>query len=237
MLVLSHRGMPNRRVAENTLLSFTQAIQAGVDGIEFDVRLSGDGQLIVFHDNNLIRLAGDARKPNELTVKELSQVELRGAGNIPLINEVTTTVPSPLILDFEIKDPEAAPLLFTKLNTSAGLRERAIVSSFHLDVLKACKEQLPDVRRMVLLHGWVPPVIRKAVWPQVFEIEPWAVGTRIGSLNPARVRWLHARGYKVGAYDERPSVRAARRMARLGVDIAMTYRPDVIVTEKVAITA
>lgn len=220
--------MPNRRVTENTPLSFTQAIQAGVDGIEFDVRLSKDGQLIVFHDKNLVRVAGDARKPNELTVKELNQIELRGAGNIPLINEVTTAVPAPLILDFEIKDPEAAPLLFTKLKTSAGLRERAIVSSFHLDVLKACKEQLPDVRRLVLLHSWVSIVSRKIIWPQVFEIEPWAVGTRIGSLNPSRVRWLHARGYKVGAFDERSSVRAARRMAKLGVDIAMTYRPDAI---------
>ncbi len=227
--------MPNRRVAENTLLSFTQAIQAGVDGVEFDIRLSRDGQLVIFHDDSLVRLAGDARKVNELTAKELSQIELRGAGNIPLVNEVTTGVPSPLILDFEVKDPEAAPLFFNKLNTSAGLRERTIVSSFHLDVLKTCKEQLPDVRRMVLLHSWVTPVRRQIVWPQVFEIEPWAVGTRIGSLNPARVRWLHARGYKVGAFDERSSVRAARRMASLGVDIAMTYRPDAIIADRVLV--
>jgi glycerophosphoryl diester phosphodiesterase len=220
--------MPNRRVAENTLLSFTQAIQAGVDGIEFDVRLSRDEQMMVFHDDTLVRLAGDARRVDELTARELGQIELRGAGNIPLVNEVTTAIPSPLILDFEIKDPAAAPLLFAKLNTSAGLRERAIVSSFHLDVLQVCKEQVPDVRRMALLHSWVTPGRRRIVWPQVFEVEPWAVGTRIGSLNLARVRWLHARGYKVGAYEDRPSVRAARRMVKLEVDIAMTFRPDAI---------
>lgn len=77
MLVLGHRGMPNRRVAENTLLSFIQAIQAGVDGVEFDVRLSRDGQMVIFHDDNLVRLAGDARKINDLTAKELTTVELR----------------------------------------------------------------------------------------------------------------------------------------------------------------
>lgn len=228
MLVLGHRGMPNRRVAENTLLSFTQAIQAGVDGVEFDVRLSRDGQMVIFHDDSLVRLAGDARRVEDLTAKELSAIELRGAGTIPLVNEITTVVPSPLILDFEIKDQNAAPALFAKLNTSAGLRERAIVSSFHLDVLKACKEQLPDVKRLALLHSWVTPVRRRVVWPQVFETEPWAVGTRIGSLNPSRIKWLRARGFKVGAYEDRPSVRAARRMAKLGVDIAMTFRPDAI---------
>lgn len=131
-------------------------------------------------------------------------------------------------MDFEIKDPEAAPLLFTKLNTSAGLRERAIVSSFHLDVLKACKEQLPDVRRLALLHNWVAPGRRRVVWPQVFETEPWAVGTRVGSLNESRIRWLRARGYQVATYENRTSIRAARRMARLGVDVAITFRPDVM---------
>ena len=228
MLVLGHRGMPNRRVTENTLLSFIQAIQAGVDGVEFDVRLSRDNQMVIFHDDNLVRLAGDSHKINELTAKELSAIELRGAGNIPLVNEVTTSIPSPLLLDFEIKDPEAAPQLFAKLKTSAGLRERTIVSSFHLDVLKACKEQLPDVRRLVLMHGWVAPGRRHVVWPQIFETEPWAVGTRIGALNDSRIRWLRARGYKVASYENRTSIRAARRMAKLGVDIAITYRPDAL---------
>ena len=118
--------------------------------------------------------------------------------------------------------------MFAKLKTSAALRERAIVSSFHLDIVKECKEQLPEVKRVALLHSWVTPVRRRIVWPQVFETDPWAVGTRVGSLNPARVRWLRSRGYKVACYEDRPSVRSARRMAKLGVDIAMTFRPDIL---------
>lgn len=228
MLVLGHRGMPSRRIAENTLMSFNCAIQAGVDGVEFDVRLSRDGQLIIFHDDILTRIAGDARKVHDLTLKELTSIELRGAGSIPTLNEIIPAVPAPLILNFEIKDPEAAPLVFAKLKTSTALRERAIISSFNLDILKLCKDELPDVKRIALLHSWVTPVRRRTVWPHVFETEPTAIGTRIGSLNIARVRWLKARGYQVAAYDDRPSVRAARRMARLGVDIAMTFRPDIL---------
>ncbi|MFA6504359.1 MAG: glycerophosphodiester phosphodiesterase family protein [Patescibacteria group bacterium] len=228
MIILGHRGMPNRRVAENTIMSFTRAVQAGVDGIEFDVRLSRDGELVIFHDDNLTRVAGDARKIHDLTAKELSEVELRGAGSIPTLNEVIPAVPTPLLLNFEIKDVEAAPLVFAKLKTSAALRERAIISSFHLDVVKACKDELPDVKRVALLHSWVTPVRRRTVWPLVFETEPTAIGTRIGSLNASRVRWLKARGYQVAAYEDRPSIRAARRMAKLEVDIAMTFRPDAI---------
>ncbi|MDD5726912.1 MAG: glycerophosphodiester phosphodiesterase [Patescibacteria group bacterium] len=190
---------------------------------------------MIAHDSDLIRVAGDAHKIKELTAKELSETELRQAGSIPLLLDVTSNVPEPLILNFEIKDPEAAPFLFTKLKTSASLRKRAIVSSFQMEILKTAKEQLPDVRRIALLRAWVLPGMRRMVWPKIFEVEPWAVATRIGSLNPSRIKWLHARGYKVGAYDNRPSIRAARRMAKLGVDIAMTYRPDAITSTQYAV--
>jgi glycerophosphoryl diester phosphodiesterase len=232
MLILGHRGMPNRRIAENTILSFVQAVQAGVHGVEFDVRLSRDGQMVIFHDDNLIRAAGDARRVRDLTAKELASVELRGAGSIPLLNEVIRAVPEPLWLDFEIKDEEAAPQVFAKLKTSSALRERSIISSFYIQVVKDSLEQLPEVRRVALLHSWVPPGRGYKVWPQIFETKPWAIGTRIGSLTPGRVRWLHEQGCKVAAYEDRPSARAAKRMAKLGVDVPMTFRPDILLNSK-----
>lgn len=220
--------MPNRRIAENTVLSFQQAVNAKVHGLEFDVRLSKDGQPVIFHDENLIRLAGDARKIKDLTVKELAGVELRGAGNIPTLNDITTAFPSPLFLDIEIKDPDATEPIIAKLKTSSALRERTIVSSFFLDVLKKFRDELPEIKRVVLMHTWVAPGRRRTLWPQVFEVQPWAFGTRVGSLNVARMDFLHKHDCLAAAYEDRPSMRAAKRMKRIGVDIAITFRPDVI---------
>lgn len=226
MLIFGHRGMPNRRVAENTLISFVQAMQAGVDGIECDLRLSRDRLPVILHDENLARVAGDSRRCKNLTAKELSRIELRGAGHIPELNEMTMAIPEPYLINFEIKDPEATPQIISKLKTSSGLRARALISSFYFPVLQECQKQLPDVKRIALMHSWTVPGRKQAVWPNIFKLEPWGFGTRVSSLTPARLRWLHARDLKAIAYEDRPSALATKRMVKLGVDVAITFKPD-----------
>ncbi len=49
VLVLGHRGAP-ALAPENTLESFRRALELGADGLELDVRRSGDGRLVVVHD-------------------------------------------------------------------------------------------------------------------------------------------------------------------------------------------
>ena len=74
-LWFGHRGSPNK-ITENTIPSFKKAIDQGVDGLEFDVRLSKDKHLVIFHDKNLLRMAGDKRKIKELTTEEMRQIKL-----------------------------------------------------------------------------------------------------------------------------------------------------------------
>jgi len=227
MLVFGHRGMPTRHVQENTLLSFLQAIQAGADGIEFDVRVSKDGELVVGHDKDLSRIAGVPHSMDKLTVKELKALKLRGAGQILTLNEITESIPSPVQLDIEVKDVKAIPLLIAKLKTSKQLRERTIISSFELEVLEGLQKELPDVRRFVLLHTWSAIRGSKEMWKRVLAIEPWAVGARRGSLTKKRMEWLRKFGIKVAAYDKANSNLATKRIVNKGVDIAITYRPHV----------
>ncbi|MBD3328661.1 hypothetical protein GF340_05170 [Candidatus Peregrinibacteria bacterium] len=227
MLVFGHRGMPNRHVQENTLLSFLQAIQAGADGIEFDVRVSKDGVLVVGHDKDLSRIAGIPHSMDKLTVKELKALKLRGAGQILTLNEITESIPYPVQLDIEVKDVKAIPLLINKLKTSRQLRERTIISSFELDALEKMREELPDVRRLVLLHTWSALRGSREMWKRVLAVEPWAVGARRGSLTKKRMEWLRGQGIKVAAYDKANSNMATKRIVKKGVDVAITYRPHV----------
>lgn len=219
--------MPTKHVQENTLLSFMQAIQAGADGVEFDLRVSKDNELVVGHDKDLSRIAGIPHSMSKLTVKELKALKLRAAGQIMTLNEVTESIPYPVQLDMEVKDVKAVPLLITKLKTSTQLRERSVVSSFSLEVLEEMKKELPDVRRLVLLHTWSALRGSKELWERIVNLDPWAVGARRGSLTKKRMQWLREKGILVAAYEKTNSNLATKMIVRKGVDVAITYRPHV----------
>ena len=58
ILNLAHRGFSDE-YPENTILAFEKAKEAGFDGIELDVQLSRDGELVVIHDEELKRVTGE----------------------------------------------------------------------------------------------------------------------------------------------------------------------------------
>lgn len=146
--VIGHRG--NRAHApENTLESFRQAVALGVDGIEFDVRLSKDGQVVVMHDPTLDRTTNASGAVAARTLAELRQVDAgaqfrgkdmsypyRGRGiGIPLLSEVLEQLPdTPLLI--EIKVPEAAPAV-RRVIEEHHATERAIVAAFDARTLDA----------------------------------------------------------------------------------------------------
>lgn len=224
MLIFAHRGSHNRQIAENTLQAFKQAVDLGAHGIEFDLRTSRDNVPMVIHDENLHRVAGDARRVRDLTAHELQTVVLRGAGCIPSLNDVTSSIPSPIQFKIEVKDREALEGLIRKLQTSSGLRSRTIVSSFVLDDLVRLKEILPDVRTVNLNMSW-PLFLRKRRF--VRSLEPanlWGLGFPRQMLNRRRVAWLREQGFKVACWDQQPLRREAIKIIKLGVDIAILFK-------------
>ncbi len=88
-LLLGHRGA--RLLApENTLLAFELAVAAGADGVELDVRLTRDRQVVVFHDATLERMTEgrEVRAVRELTLAEAQRLELQQGASIPSLAEV-----------------------------------------------------------------------------------------------------------------------------------------------------
>jgi len=87
--VLGHRGA-RRRAPENTLRAFELAMEEGADGVELDVRLDGDGDVVVIHDPSLERVAsnGDVRAVARLSSSELARVDLGGGERVPRLADV-----------------------------------------------------------------------------------------------------------------------------------------------------
>jgi len=209
-------------MSEDTLEAFSNAITQGADGVEMDLRISKDGEVVIVHDPNLHRISGTALKVEHLTVDELKALPLRYGGCIPTLNEVTAHIHAPSILDLEIKHKAVIRPLITKLKTSASLRERTLISSFNHSILKVVKDEVPDARVIILQSRWHLP-LRSAQWYSKLEkLAPFAVAFPFPVLNKRRVEILQQKGFKVGAWDYGPYIpRDAKRLVTLGLDIAI----------------
>ncbi len=101
----AHRGFyrTDQSVAENTLEAFRLACEKGY-GAEMDIRFSKDGQIVVFHDDTLMRAAGIDRPVEEFTYQELSAISLYGTDSrIPLFKDVLTMINGRIPLIIELK--------------------------------------------------------------------------------------------------------------------------------------
>ena len=74
-LIIGHRGA-SALAPENTLVAFSRALRDGADGVEFDVRLSGDRVPVVIHDDSLKRTGQTTRLVKDLTAAELQQCDV-----------------------------------------------------------------------------------------------------------------------------------------------------------------
>lgn len=108
MLKIGHRGTKGY-ASENSLFSFEKAIEMGVDGIELDVHLSLDGQIIVIHDDTIDRTTNGKGFVNTLSLQELKTFRINEKQaseleqQIPTLNEVFDLVNQTCFINIELK--------------------------------------------------------------------------------------------------------------------------------------
>ena len=114
-LIFGHRGVP-LVYQENTLAGFQEAITLGLDGVELDVFLTRDQELVVFHDVDTQRLTGEAGKITEMTWPEIQRLRIQSSINvgrrtltfaqpekIPLLRDFLAIAKQKLLINLEIK--------------------------------------------------------------------------------------------------------------------------------------
>ncbi|MBR0033942.1 MAG: hypothetical protein IJP60_02890 [Bacilli bacterium] len=85
---IAHRGLHNEEFTENGMKAFQNAIDHGV-AFEFDIHLTKDNELVVCHDENLIRTTGKDGIIEDLTLKDIKEnYRLLDGGEIPTLQEV-----------------------------------------------------------------------------------------------------------------------------------------------------
>lgn len=144
-----HRGYWHEGLQENTLAAFREAAKRGYKMIELDVQLSKDEVPVVFHDDNLKRLA----QRSEL-VHDLTQQELKILAQAPSLEEVLTDPHSTPYINIEIKSRSAkdqrTALKVVEVIKKLGVQNRIIFSSFNPITLRVLWKHLPEVPRALL---------------------------------------------------------------------------------------
>jgi glycerophosphoryl diester phosphodiesterase len=157
---IAHRGLWSADgFPENSLAAIERACQAGY-GIEFDVRLSADGEAMVFHDDTLERMTGLKGPVSALSAQELASTPLLGGPDgIPSLGQVLSQVRGRAMLLVELKyagDFEALAARTAQL--LKAYRGPHAVISFQAEALAWFARHRPDVPRGL-----------DALWPQSDE--------------------------------------------------------------------
>lgn len=149
MIVLGHRGSALHRETENTLDAFAAAMRAGAAGVETDVRVTGDGELVLLHDGWL----DDFRRVNRLTGWEIDQHRAEQGGPPAVrVDEALAAFPD-AVWNLEIKDPIAATALDELLRGHAGIS--VLLTSFHHAAVSG-RDKARDNCRAGWLHAHRP---------------------------------------------------------------------------------
>lgn len=235
--VQAHRGGAGL-APENTMAAFHKAADLGVPWFELDVRRCATGELIVFHDRTLKRLAGIDEDVTAMSWSALRQVDVGShfseefAGEpIPLLEEVVEVFRDRVRLNIEIKEDSArgdgTATALAALIDRMALSSECIVSSFNPGSLLRVKlsSSVPlslvyptegtGLRDRLLRRPWLAPLL------SVYALHP-AHRVVTGEL----VRKAHLRGLAVNTWTVNEEARM-RELISLRVNALITDYPDV----------
>jgi glycerophosphoryl diester phosphodiesterase len=226
--VYGHRGSSGE--PENTLAAFEKASRDGADGIELDVRLSLDGELVVFHDATFERMTDgrDKRPLAELPYEEIRRIDLGAGERAPRLSEVLGLARARnLRVNVEMKHgvPQRLALAHATARQLAAIDPflRIIVSSFDPLILATFATLLPRVPRALLVHRsrWSTFALETGqVWRDGLHIERTL--TRDETIQRLRRRGLLLNVWTVN------DVREATDLATMGVDGIITDVPGLV---------
>lgn len=235
--MIGHRGAA-ARAPENTLAALRRAKALGCRWVEFDVRLTGDGALVLCHDPRLDRTTD---RSGVVAETSLAAIELCDAGSwfdpgfagerVPTLDEALSLAAElDLGANIELKSDRGREYATAAAVANAvGRRRRGrapfvLASSFLPSALTALRELAPQIPRGLLFRliprGWVEMARRLGCT---------VIGADQRRLRPRRIASVRAAGYQLAAYTVNDAARA-RLLFDWGVTSVFSDAPDIIGT-------
>ena len=231
-VIIAHRGA-STFAPENTMSAFKKAIEQGAGGIELDVQLSVDGNLVVIHDEKLDRTSNGKGLVRDKTLKELQSLDFGSwfskdfqNERIPILDEVMQLFSSwNGMLNIEIKN---GPIFYPGIENKVAdtirryrMADRTIVSSFNHYSLVEIKRIDPGIKTGVLyMEGLYEP------WTYAKHVGAEAIHPLFYNIVPEIMKGCKSNGIIVNPFTvDQPDY--IKMIAMAGVDGIITNVPDV----------
>jgi glycerophosphoryl diester phosphodiesterase len=176
IIIVAHRGA-SRAAPENTLSAMKKAIEFGADYAECDVFQTKDGEIVLFHDEEMERTTGQQGMIWEYTLTELREMEVGSwfkeefkGEPIPILREVIQLAKGKIRLNIEVKvsgeDPEIVQKVVDIIR-SEGIATECMITSFERPVIEEVKIIAPELVTGFIFDEDHPPDIFEGSWEYV----------------------------------------------------------------------
>ncbi len=151
--IIGHRGAKGH-LPENTLASFQKAMELKCDGIELDVHLSADGEIIVIHDETVDRTTDGNGLVSKLSLSEIKALRIEGKHQIPTLSEVFELVNKKCFINIELKSETSTEPVIKLIEKYVSNKEwnhnHFLVSAFDWNNLQKIHRINPKIKLGVL---------------------------------------------------------------------------------------
>jgi glycerophosphoryl diester phosphodiesterase len=244
--IFGHRGCRGaNNPPENSLAAFAEAIRQGADGIEFDLFLTTDKTLIVFHDDTLEKRTNGKGKTARKTLAELKKLRLKENDGRRLSNETIPTLDEVMalvkghadenfILNIEIKQKKIAREVAAALKAylkQGWKAERFLVAAFDMPSLRIVKKELPMIPIAALFAGRGPSwnISKLALAKKLKQnagLKPETINITLPSMTPRAIALIKKTGAKPVAWTANevpPSRLSAKNRTLLSKFLAQNF--------------
>ena len=232
--VWAHRGASgwDRQYApENTMPAFIKAVEMGADGIEFDVQMTKDGELVICHDERIDRTARGHGYIKDFTLAELKKIDFGkphveyGFVEIPTLEEVLQyTQKLDIKLNIELK---TGIIYYDKIEEKTadmvrnfGMEDRVIYSSFNYYSLEKLRKY-DSTANIGMLMG--DDYVR--IPEDINRLGAIAVHPPVGMVTRDYVEQCHKHNIRVHTWTvDNPLI--MEKVSKMGIDAFITDCPD-----------
>jgi glycerophosphoryl diester phosphodiesterase len=242
-LRIGHRGAA-ALAPQNTLAGFERAIDLGVDAVEFDVRKTADGRLVVLHDAHLQASTNGEGLVAASTLQEIRSLDAGDGQMVPTLDDALDFLRGRALAVIDLKEAGYEEQVLSGVQRR-HMDDDVLVCGLNAASLRAAGALAPDIWRAISYpedraSASTKPYLAGVV-SAALKVMRWSVPRRIGAMmrgadatgamlyykliSPELVQAVHAGGGWIGAWtvDDAGTIAA---LVAMGVDSITSNRPD-----------
>jgi glycerophosphoryl diester phosphodiesterase len=222
--IIAHRGS-SMAAPENTLAAIKQAIEDGTDWVEIDVQETKDGEVVVFHDSDFMKLAGVNRKIWDVTLEDLKDIDVGSKFSpkfkderVPTLGQVLEECKGKAGVNIELKyygHDQDLEQRVVDIVEAHGMESEIVVMSLKVDAVKKMKKLRPK---------WTAGLLMSVSAGDLKNINADFLAVNAGFADRRFIRSAHGMGKDVAVWTVNDAPTMSSMIGR-GVDGLITDKP------------